>query len=70
MCNRYTPPALLDIEREWAVGRPNPMRWWDEVTIVAKAVLVAILIFGGLLAFFAGVGEIKDSSAQKQEEEK
>ena len=31
MCNRYTPPALLDIEREWAVGRPNPMRWWDEV---------------------------------------
>jgi len=31
MCNRYTPPALQDIEREWAVGRPNPLRWWDEV---------------------------------------
>lgn len=31
MCNRYTPPALLDIEREWAVGRQNPVRWWDEV---------------------------------------
>lgn len=31
MCNRYTPPALADIEREWAVGRPNPMRWWDDV---------------------------------------
>lgn len=53
-----------------ALGILNLMRWWDEVTIVAKAALVAILIFGGLLAFFAGVGEIKDSSAQKQEEEK
>ena len=31
MCNRYTPPALIDIEREWAVGRQNPVRWWDEV---------------------------------------
>ena len=31
MCNRYTPPALLDIEREWALGRHNPVRWWDEV---------------------------------------
>lgn len=31
MCNRYTPPKLLDIEREWAVGRQNPLRWWDEV---------------------------------------
>ena len=30
MCNRYTPPAILDIEREWAVGRSNPQRWWDE----------------------------------------
>lgn len=31
MCNRYTAPALVDIEREWAVGRQNPPRWWDEV---------------------------------------
>ena len=31
MCNRYTPPQLLDIEREWAVGRQNPLRWWDQV---------------------------------------
>lgn len=44
--------------------------WWDDVTIVAKAVLVAILILGGLLAFFAGAGEIKDSAAEKQKEEK
>lgn len=31
MCNRYTPPALLDIEREWALGPQNPSRWWSEV---------------------------------------
>jgi len=31
MCNRYTPPELLDIEREWAIGRQNPPRWWDDV---------------------------------------
>lgn len=44
-----------------ALGIFALMHWWDEVTIVAKAVLVAILIFGGLLAVFAGAGEIKDS---------
>ncbi len=42
--------------------------WWDDVTIVAKGILVAALILGGLLAFFAGAGEIKDSSADKQKE--
>lgn len=31
MCNRYTSPQALDIEREWHVGNRNPMRWWDEV---------------------------------------
>lgn len=31
MCNRYTPPKELEIEREWHVGNRNPMRWWDEV---------------------------------------
>ncbi len=31
MCNRYTPPGLIDIEREWAIGSQNPVRWWDEV---------------------------------------
>ena len=31
MCNRYTPPALAEIEREWAIGRQNPPRWWDAV---------------------------------------
>ena len=31
MCNRYTPPALAEIEREWAIGSRNPTRWWDAV---------------------------------------
>jgi hypothetical protein len=44
--------------------------WWDEAAIVAKAVLIAILILGGLLALFAGAGEIRDSAAEKRKEEK
>jgi len=44
--------------------------WWDEVTIVAKAASAAILILGGLLALFAGAGEIKDSATEKRKEEK
>lgn len=31
MCNRYTSPTEADIEREWRLGRANPLRWWDEV---------------------------------------
>lgn len=31
MCNRYTPPAVAEIEREWAIGSRNPERWWDAV---------------------------------------
>lgn len=29
MCNRYTPPAMAEMEREWAIGNRNPVRWWD-----------------------------------------
>ncbi|WP_374005835.1 SOS response-associated peptidase [Delftia lacustris] len=29
MCNRYTSPQELDIERAWHVGRQSPNRWWD-----------------------------------------
>lgn len=31
MCNRYTPPHLADIEKEWHIGNRNPVRWWDDV---------------------------------------
>lgn len=30
MCNRYTPPELADIEREWSITSRNPVRWWDQ----------------------------------------
>ena len=53
-----------------AVGIWYLSLWWDDVTIVAKGVLVAALILGGLLALFAGAGEIKDSAAEKRKEEK
>ena len=53
-----------------AVGIWYLSLWWDDVTIVAKGVLVAALILGGLLALFAGAGEIKDSAAEKHKEEK
>lgn len=31
MCNRYTAPDVLDVERTWNVTGRNPLRWWDEV---------------------------------------
>ena len=31
MCNRYTPPDQLDVEREWEISRRNPNRWWEPI---------------------------------------
>lgn len=31
MCNRYTPPTELDIERLWHIGVHNQQRWWEPV---------------------------------------
>ena len=28
MCNRYTPPEEIEIERAFALGRQAPNRWW------------------------------------------
>jgi len=53
-----------------AAGIWGAVQWWDpEMAGFLKACLVVILIFGGLLAFFAGAGEIKDSAAEKRKEE-
>lgn len=42
-------------------------KWWEpEILAFLKAVLVMILIFGGLLALIAGINEIKDTSAQEE----
>lgn len=29
MCNRYTAPDVLDMERLWEVKGRNPLRWWE-----------------------------------------
>lgn len=29
MCNRYTPPDQLDMERFWHIGRGRENRWWE-----------------------------------------
>lgn len=51
-----------------ALGILGLARWWDpEMLYFFKAILVMLLIFGGLLAFVAGAAEIKDSSADKSE---
>lgn len=42
MCNRYTPPPSLDIEREWHVGNRNPLRWWDQVQIHESYTMLTI----------------------------
>lgn len=31
MCNRYTPPTELDIERLWHIGARNQPKWWKPV---------------------------------------
>lgn len=42
-------------------------KWWEpEILAFLKAILVMVLIFGGLLALIAGISEIKDTSAQEE----
>jgi putative SOS response-associated peptidase YedK len=31
MCNRYSTPEIAEIEREWAISRQAPNRWWKPV---------------------------------------
>lgn len=44
--------------------------WFDDVLVIARAILVAALVFGGILAFFAGLTEIKEISASIKKEKK
>lgn len=43
---------------------------WFELWVVAKGVLPAMLVGGGLVAIIAGVSSIKDKIAAKKEEAK
>lgn len=41
--------------------------WWDWFVHGLQAIMPAILVLGGIIALFAGVSEIKDSLAKKEE---
>lgn len=42
--------------------------WWGHFIAVLQGTVPAMLIFGGLIALFLGVSEIKDEMAAKKEE--
>lgn len=44
--------------------------WWGYFIKVLQGTVPAMLIFGGLIAVFLGVSEIKDELAAKKEEKK
>ncbi|MCM8765749.1 MAG: hypothetical protein NC920_02740 [Candidatus Omnitrophica bacterium] len=51
----------------------TPNWWWRDFLTVLKGGLPPMLIFGGLIALIAGIGEVKDAIArarEKKEEEK
>lgn len=41
--------------------------WWYEFLFIFRGILPSILIFGGVLALFAGVSEFKDTFKSKKE---
>ena len=50
------------------LGAAGLINWWEEYVVgFLKSGLVIILLLGGLLAVFAGIGEIKDSLEEKKE---
>lgn len=46
------------------------IKWWAHFVAVLAGTVPAMLIFGGLIALFLGVSEIKDEMAAKKEEKK
>lgn len=45
----------------------TPSWWWRDFLILLKGGLPPVLIFGGLIALIAGVGEVKDAIARRKE---
>lgn len=51
-----------------AAGAWGAYQWWDpEMIGFLKALLVFLLVCGGLLALVAGITEIKETAAQNSE---
>lgn len=46
------------------------IKWWSSFVAVLAGTVPAMLIFGGLIALFLGISEIKDELAAKKEEKK
>ena len=50
------------------LGVVGLINWWEDYIVgFLKSGLVVVLLLGGLLAIFAGIGEIKDSLEEKKE---
>ena len=50
------------------LGVVGLINWWEDYIVgFLKSGLVVILLFGGLLAVMAGIGEMKDSLEEKKE---
>jgi len=41
--------------------------WFDDFKVLLKGGIPPMLIFGGLIALIAGIGEIKDAAARARE---
>lgn len=52
------------------LGLMGLIRWWDLFVRALLATVPSILILGGLIAFAAGISEIKDAMKSKTEEKK
>lgn len=52
------------------LGLIGLIKWWDLFVRALLATVPSILILGGLIAFAAGVSEIKDAMKSKTEEKK
>lgn len=42
------------------------VRWWHAFVFVAKGMVPAIMVFGGIVALAAGLSELRDSAKQKK----
>jgi predicted tellurium resistance membrane protein TerC len=47
------------------IGLVLLIAWWYEFSFVLRAIAPALLIFGGIIAIFAGINEFKDTLKAK-----
>ena len=47
---------------------PGGLGWWNEVLVFLRGCLPVLAVFIGLLVFFVGIMDIKDSISAKKEQ--